>query len=351
MPLPAAPSAPQEPDQAHQDNHGGQHPRSAVELIELLQEQRGQAEAHESTGADLSGSATLHGSNYAEPAGSKNRRRLPIRSQGIRRLDRERSPRGRHGRQEADAQDGTQDDRSVLQALSGDVETHHPDQEHCAERNTPRGLKERRTEDGCEHVPTIRSQCSTDPNLPRSLRHGERHHRVKAAPRQKQGQTIRERDERHEEAIESYFAAQGVTQTQRVVQAKQRIHVGYDALEQSKRLVGGERRMDGRSLRLYHAEQYNLRNDIRVSKERAIMPPRNPEDLLPLSPQVFAVLISIGTRAMHGYAMMQEIERRTQNRETPNDSAPAADRSFPRILSFVRDPRQWKQLRRLANHQ
>jgi DNA-binding PadR family transcriptional regulator len=45
------------------------------------------------------------------------------------------------------------------------------------------------------------------------------------------------------------------------------------------------------------------------------MSPRDPQDLLPLTPPVFSVLLTLGTRAMHGYAMMQELERRTEGRE------------------------------------
>ena len=45
------------------------------------------------------------------------------------------------------------------------------------------------------------------------------------------------------------------------------------------------------------------------------MAPRDPEDLLPLSPPVFSILLTQGTQAMHGYAVMQELERRTEGRE------------------------------------
>jgi DNA-binding PadR family transcriptional regulator len=40
-----------------------------------------------------------------------------------------------------------------------------------------------------------------------------------------------------------------------------------------------------------------------------------PEDWLPLTPAVFSVLLALGHEAMHGYAMMQELERRTGGRE------------------------------------
>jgi DNA-binding PadR family transcriptional regulator len=43
---------------------------------------------------------------------------------------------------------------------------------------------------------------------------------------------------------------------------------------------------------------------------------RDPADLLPLSPPVFAVLLTLAADTMHGYAIMQELERRTGGRET-----------------------------------
>lgn len=38
---------------------------------------------------------------------------------------------------------------------------------------------------------------------------------------------------------------------------------------------------------------------------------RKPADLLPLSPPVFHILLALGNRRLHGYAIMQEIEERT----------------------------------------
>jgi DNA-binding PadR family transcriptional regulator len=38
---------------------------------------------------------------------------------------------------------------------------------------------------------------------------------------------------------------------------------------------------------------------------------RRPQDLLPLSPPVFHILLAIGNRRLHGYAIMQEIQDRT----------------------------------------
>jgi DNA-binding PadR family transcriptional regulator len=38
---------------------------------------------------------------------------------------------------------------------------------------------------------------------------------------------------------------------------------------------------------------------------------RRPQDLIPLSPPVFHILLAIGNGRMHGYAIMQEIEDRT----------------------------------------
>ena len=46
------------------------------------------------------------------------------------------------------------------------------------------------------------------------------------------------------------------------------------------------------------------------------MAPADPNRLLPLSPPVFTILLTLGTRSMHGYAIMQELERRTDGRET-----------------------------------
>jgi DNA-binding PadR family transcriptional regulator len=42
----------------------------------------------------------------------------------------------------------------------------------------------------------------------------------------------------------------------------------------------------------------------------------DPNRLLPLSPPVFSILLTLGTQSMHGYAIMQELERRTEGRET-----------------------------------
>jgi DNA-binding PadR family transcriptional regulator len=45
------------------------------------------------------------------------------------------------------------------------------------------------------------------------------------------------------------------------------------------------------------------------------MPTSNPSDLLPLSPPVFSVLLALGSETMHGYAIMQELEHRTDGTE------------------------------------
>ena len=37
----------------------------------------------------------------------------------------------------------------------------------------------------------------------------------------------------------------------------------------------------------------------------------NPTDLLPLSPQVFHILVSLADRDRHGYAIMQDVSQRT----------------------------------------
>jgi DNA-binding PadR family transcriptional regulator len=45
------------------------------------------------------------------------------------------------------------------------------------------------------------------------------------------------------------------------------------------------------------------------------MSSHDPEALLPLSPPVFSILVTLGRDAMHGYAIMQELERRTEGKE------------------------------------
>lgn len=43
-------------------------------------------------------------------------------------------------------------------------------------------------------------------------------------------------------------------------------------------------------------------------------PPRDPTELLPLSEAVFEILLSLVDQSRHGYAIMQEVEERTQGR-------------------------------------
>jgi DNA-binding PadR family transcriptional regulator len=52
------------------------------------------------------------------------------------------------------------------------------------------------------------------------------------------------------------------------------------------------------------------------SSRLAAMPTSDPNSRLPLSPPVFSILLTLGSKAMHGYAIMQELERRTDGRET-----------------------------------
>ena len=40
-----------------------------------------------------------------------------------------------------------------------------------------------------------------------------------------------------------------------------------------------------------------------------------PDELLPLTPQTLNVLLTLGHRTLHGYAIMQELEARTEGRE------------------------------------
>ena len=43
---------------------------------------------------------------------------------------------------------------------------------------------------------------------------------------------------------------------------------------------------------------------------------RDPQDRLPVSPPVFHILLALGNRRLHGYAIMQEIEKRTNGKVT-----------------------------------
>src|SRR5262245_21792365 len=43
---------------------------------------------------------------------------------------------------------------------------------------------------------------------------------------------------------------------------------------------------------------------------------RNPEDLLPLTPATFLILLAIARGVRHGYAVMSEVERITRTRTT-----------------------------------
>ena len=43
---------------------------------------------------------------------------------------------------------------------------------------------------------------------------------------------------------------------------------------------------------------------------------RDPRELLPLSPPVFHILLALGNRRLHGYAIMQGIEQRTNGKVT-----------------------------------
>lgn|SRR5258705_6853523 len=41
---------------------------------------------------------------------------------------------------------------------------------------------------------------------------------------------------------------------------------------------------------------------------------RNPDDLLPLTPAMFHILLALADRERHGYHIMQEVEERTEGR-------------------------------------
>jgi DNA-binding PadR family transcriptional regulator len=46
--------------------------------------------------------------------------------------------------------------------------------------------------------------------------------------------------------------------------------------------------------------------------ERKIKVGRNPQDLLPLTPAMFHILLALADRERHGYHIMQEVEERTE---------------------------------------
>lgn len=47
----------------------------------------------------------------------------------------------------------------------------------------------------------------------------------------------------------------------------------------------------------------------------ALMKPTRADDLLPLTPPEYHVLLALGDRALHGYAMMQALEEKTGGRD------------------------------------
>lgn len=49
--------------------------------------------------------------------------------------------------------------------------------------------------------------------------------------------------------------------------------------------------------------------------EQKTSPSRDPRQLLPLSPPVYHVLLALGDRTLHGYAIMQSFEDKTDGRE------------------------------------
>lgn len=49
-----------------------------------------------------------------------------------------------------------------------------------------------------------------------------------------------------------------------------------------------------------------------VKAERQTRGERNPEDLLPLTPAMFHILLALADRERHGYHIMQEVEERTE---------------------------------------
>jgi len=65
------------------------------------------------------------------------------------------------------------------------------------------------------------------------------------------------------------------------------------------------------------------------------------QELIPLSPPVFHVLLALGDTAMHGYAMMQSFEAKTSGAEA---LLPGTQRPSPngyRVCSASRAQRTW----------
>ena len=51
-------------------------------------------------------------------------------------------------------------------------------------------------------------------------------------------------------------------------------------------------------------------------EETTMVQPHDPAELLPLSPPVYHVLLALGERALHGYAIMQAFEDKTAGEDT-----------------------------------
>ncbi len=67
-------------------------------------------------------------------------------------------------------------------------------------------------------------------------------------------------------------------------------------------------------LAYYHLTHYSLANENWLSLGRRTMAARirRGDDQLPLSPPVFYILLAVADQERHGYAIMQEVERRTE---------------------------------------
>src|ERR1700737_398259 len=56
------------------------------------------------------------------------------------------------------------------------------------------------------------------------------------------------------------------------------------------------------------------RSDTFRSSEHIVIKPKNPEDLLPLTPAMFHILLALADKERHGYDIMREVDERTEGK-------------------------------------
>ena len=56
------------------------------------------------------------------------------------------------------------------------------------------------------------------------------------------------------------------------------------------------------------------RDDIVRSSEHIVINPKNLEDLLPLTPAMFHILLALADKERHGYDIMREVDERTEGK-------------------------------------